>query len=382
MKLVFWFTLGSIIYTYFGYPLLIFFWSKAKPFKLKKKENVICPAVSVIIAARNEEKNIERRLRNLFEQSYPGSIEIIVVSDGSKDATETLVTQYRNRLFQFGTPGLFSLQLVTYEQPKGKPFALSSGINVACGEILVFTDCRQRFSSDAIARLVDNFSDDGVGCVSGELIFEETPESAIQSEMGTYWNFEKWLRKLESKTGYVPGATGAIYAIRKKLFQPIPDQALLDDVLIPLKVAMQGYHVLFDSSAVAYDVVSKDFSQEKRRKIRTLAGNWQLLALEPALFNPFKNPQCFQFFSHKICRLLVPYLALILFFSALFLRNESAIIVLILFGIFTVMASLPVLKSPLNIFNPFVRICKTLFVLNYFAFIAPLRLLLSHGRLW
>ncbi|MBU0967479.1 MAG: glycosyltransferase family 2 protein [Proteobacteria bacterium] len=382
MNFLFWFALGGIIYTYFGYPLLIIFYSKFRPFRVGKKEDMVYPKVSVVIAARNEEKNMERRLRNLFEQNYPAHLEIIVVSDGSRDATETLVAQYKNQLYQQGPNDRCSLQLVSYEKPKGKPFALSSGIAVASGEIVVFTDCRQRFANDAITRLVHNFSDDGVGCVSGELIFEETPGSAIQSEMGTYWNFEKWLRKLESKTGFVPGATGAIYAIRKKLFQPIPIQTLLDDVLIPLNIAMQGYHVLFDSSAVAYDVVSKDFSQEKKRKIRTLAGNWQLLALEPALFNPLKNPLWVQFVSHKICRLLVPYLALILLFSASLLRNEPAVIVLILFGIFILMAALPEMKHPLSIFNPFMRICKTLLVLNYFAFLAPLRLLFAHERLW
>lgn len=299
-----------VLYTYVGYPLWLFMLQRIFVKPLQK--GVYLPTVSVVIAARNEEKNILRRLKNLLEQDYPSDkLDIVVVSDGSTDRTVELLSQQQCR----------QLSVINLSSNQGKAAALNAGVAASQGEIIVFTDARQQFETRVIKQLVSNFVDSKIGCVSGELIFLKDENNTIQTEIGAYWKYEKWIRKAESVTGSVVGATGAIYAIRQNLFQSLPQGTLLDDVLTPMRIVMQGYRTVFDGSAIAYDVVSKDTSQEWKRKVRTLAGNWQLLSLQPALLVPFVNPNWFRFVSHKLLRLIVPFALLVLLFSSFFLSG-------------------------------------------------------------
>jgi len=147
--------------------------------------------------------------------------------------------------------------------------------------------------------------------------------------MGAYWKYEKFIRRSESATGSVVGATGCIYAIRRELYQPLPAGTILDDVLTPLNIVRKGKRVLFESQSVAYDVISKDAHQEWRRKVRTLAGNWQLLSLAPWIILPWKNSLWLRYVSHKLLRLLIPFeMIFVLFIS---LKNPGSF-----FQIFTV----------------------------------------------
>ncbi|MDD2335106.1 MAG: glycosyltransferase family 2 protein [Geobacteraceae bacterium] len=297
MKLLFWLSLIFVLYTYAGYPLVLWMLSF-----FRNKRTLVSgqfPSVSVVIAALNEENNIGRRIENLLAQEYPSDkLEILVISDGSTDGTEEIARSFTNRgVTVYGLP-----------DRNGKAMALNYGVSKAKGDIIVFTDARQTFEVGAIAHLTASFSDESVGCVSGELHFLNDVESGIQVEMGAYWRYEKWLRKNESATGSVVGATGAIYAIRRELYRPLPQGTLLDDVLTPMNIVMKGHRTVFNGAAVAYDIVSKDFGQEWKRKVRTLAGNWQLLTLSPALLLPWQNPYWWRFLAHKIFRLLVPFL--------------------------------------------------------------------------
>lgn len=258
------------------------------------------PTVSVVIAAGDEERAIGKRLENLLVQDYPRNlVEIIVVSDGSTDETERVVEGYLDQ-------GVKSCRL---ELKRGKAAALNVGIGEAQGDIIVFADARQRFEESAVRHLVGNFADPAVGCVSGELVLLEDASSGIHAEVGLYWRYEKWIRKMESATGSVVGATGAIYAIRKSLYRRLPEGTILDDVLTPLNIVQQGYRAVFDGNALAFDVVSRDLGREWRRKVRTLAGNWQLMSLYPVLAFPLANRIWWRFMSHKVTRLLVPFFA-------------------------------------------------------------------------
>jgi cellulose synthase/poly-beta-1,6-N-acetylglucosamine synthase-like glycosyltransferase len=298
------------MYTYIGYPLLL--WIADRFTRRNVDKATLSPQISIVMAVWNEEKNIARRLDNLLAQEYPaGNMEVIVVSDGSSDNTTQIVASYGNR----------NVRLVELERRAGKASALNQGIAAASGEIIVFADARQRFATDAVSRLVANLHDPQVGCVSGELVLLEDEQSQIQAEMGAYWNYEKWIRRTESRTGSVVGATGAIYAIRRSLYRSLPEDTLLDDVLTPLNIVQQGYRCTFDSSAVAYDNFSKDAKQEWRRKVRTLAGNWQLLSLQPSLLLPWSNPCWWRFMSHKIMRLIVPLALILLFCSGALLQG-------------------------------------------------------------
>jgi biofilm PGA synthesis N-glycosyltransferase PgaC len=213
--------------------------------------------------------------------------------------------------------------------------------------------------------------------VSGELVFYEESDTSIKEEIDFYWNLEKWVRKMESTVHSVAGATGAIYAIRKSLFQMIPDEVLLDDVLIPMNVVFQGCRTVFDGKAVAYDIVSKDMVQEKQRKIRTLAGNWQLISIKPSLLSPLRNPIFFQYLSHKVFRLFVPFFFVTLLVSSL---GSVGILYQVSFWGIIGFLLLPFFEKTLKFFPPLIKISKMvrLFislnyaaVLSFFYFIWP-----------
>jgi len=307
IQLLFWTSLILILYTYAGYPLVLWMYSFGKRLNVQKEK--IEPTVSVVMSVLNGEAHIRERLDNILSQDYPAEkIEIIVVSDGSTDKTCEIVRSFKDG----------NVQLEILEKRQGKALALNHGMTRAKGEIVVFTDTRQRFEPDAVSHLVAGFGDYSVGCVSGELVFVQDNDSTIQTEMGAYWKYEKWIRNMESQTGSVVGATGAIYAIRRDLYRVLPANTLIDDVLTPLNIVRQGFRCTFDRLAVAYDTVSKDAEQEWRRKVRTLAGNWQLLNLHPALFLPWSNPCWWRFISHKILRLILPFALILLFVSGLF----------------------------------------------------------------
>ena len=338
------------------------------------------PHVSVVIAARNEEKNIERRIRNIMNQDYPKEkLEVIVVSDGSIDATDDIVKAIMSEV-ERRAKGF--LRILSHQPSFGKPFCINAGVAAATGDIIVFADCRQRFADNAIKELIKNFVDQKVGCVSGELVLEKTPGSSMQTEMGAYWRFEKWVRKLESSTGSVPGATGAIYAVRKKLFRPLPIQTLLDDVLIPMRICMQRFRTIFDSKAIAYDTVSMNFALEKKRKIRTLAGNWQLLILEPSLLNPFKNPIWARFLSHKILRLLIPYFFISLVIVAFCLQSLCSFFFISFVFLFLFVSVLPPFEGKLGILFESGNAFRSLIFLNYFALLAPFKLVFGSRKMW
>ncbi|WP_051328313.1 glycosyltransferase family 2 protein [Desulfatirhabdium butyrativorans] len=381
MKGIFWFCLLSMLYTLIGYPCWLWMLARVAPRPIRKGKHTeaeALPTISIILAARNEGERIENRIRNLLEQRYPvEKMQLILIDDGSGDETALKIRSCFDTL-----PKNLPKMFLSHHPSKGKPWCINSAAEGATGEILVFCDARQRFGADALQEMVLNFSDPAVGCVSGELVFETTAGSDIQVEMGSYWKFETWIRGLESRTGSVAGATGAIYALRKSLFRPIPQETILDDVLIPLRAGLAGYRIVFEHGARAYDVVSKDMEQERRRKIRTLAGNWQLLFLEPALAHPRKNPLWFRFMSHKILRLIVPYWAICMVIAAMAIRDAFSIAVLALFFASVLLALAPPQKlSGAGLGKP-ARICRAVIFLYAFAAIAPLRLLFSPRSLW
>src|SRR5439155_446213 len=199
--------------------------------------------------------------------------------------------------------------------PPGKVAALNEAVPLASGEILVLTDARQSLAPDAVRRLVAYFADPTVGAVSGELHLLPSPGSPVEG-VGLYWKYEKLIRKAESRFDSTVGVTGAFYALRKELFLPIDPRTILDDVAIPMRVALAGRRVLFAPEARAWDHVEESAAREYRRKVRTLAGNYQLVALYPALLHPLRNRLLWQLASHKLARLAVPWCLLVLFLAS------------------------------------------------------------------
>ena len=296
MKWVFWMSATFIAYTYLGYPLWL--WIRSRWCRKPVRSGPYIPFLSIIMIVRNEEKVLPRKLRNLLDLNYPDeSLEIVMVSDGSTDSTNQILSEHT------ANP---RVRVIFNPQQQGKAAGLNAAMSSVRGEIVVFTDARQQIEPDAIRVLVENFADPEIGCASGELMLGDPETGEAEQGMGVYWRIEKAVRELESAVGSVVGATGAIYGVRRKLLVNVPDEAILDDVYIPMHVVRRGARVIFDPRARAWDSPDQGTAREFTRKVRTLSGNYQLLQLAPWLLTS-ANPLRFQFVSHKVLRLVVPF---------------------------------------------------------------------------
>jgi cellulose synthase/poly-beta-1,6-N-acetylglucosamine synthase-like glycosyltransferase len=311
-----WLAMGLLFYVYVGYPLLALAHARIRPRPVARaverrshpatipfpdrRVRTHEPTVSIVVVAYNEASSIEARLENLLALEYPSQrLEIIVGSDGSTDDTVALASRYQR----------LGVRVVAFERRSGKPAVVNAIVPHASGDIVLFADARQRFDTHALRALVANFADPDVGAVSGELMLDAT-ETTANAGLGAalYWRYEKMIRSAESRVDSTVGATGAIYAIRRALFVRIPDDTLLDDVLIPLRIVEQGYRVVFEPAARAFDRTSATAAQEFARKARTIAGTFQLFSRERWLFNPRRNRLWVATISHKGLRLLLPLL--------------------------------------------------------------------------
>ena len=302
MTILFWALFFSIIYCYFIYPFIIFLLARLKSAPVRKA--CIEPTVSIVISLYNEEDVIGAKINNLLEMDYPTEkVEILIGSDGSTDRTHDIVRQFSDK----------RINLFINPIRRGKMATINELVPRAKNEIIFFTDARQIMDIDAVRKLVTNFADPQIGCASGELIFV-TRDGGTSKGVNFYWNYEKFIRCQESRVYSMLGATGAIYAIRKKLFVPGPANIVLDDMYIPFKIIQQGYRAVFDDSTHAYDEAAGDPREEYQRKTRTIYGNYQMFSIFPGMFNPFKSPIAWPLFSHKFLRVIIPFFLIALFF--------------------------------------------------------------------
>lgn len=304
---IFWVCLLFILYTYIGYPLIIWMLSKTRT-----KVTVIIegyenwPDISIVVPVYNEVPNIRKKIENLESLNYPkDKVQIIFVSDGSTDNTNEFLSSYKN------------IKFISYEKRQGKPTALNTAVENISTEIIVFTDVRQKLDKNAVKYLIKRLMIPGIGAVSGELCHEESTTN-IGKNVGIYWLYEKWIRKSESRFSSTAGVTGALYAIHKKNYRMLRKDTLLDDFEIPIHIIKMKLRVVLESQAKLYDQSQEDILGEKKRKVRTLTGNFQSYMWNLWLFIPWINPILFQFLSHKVFRLIVPY--------AMFLQLVSSLI--------------------------------------------------------
>lgn len=298
MKWVFWLAAGLVTYTTVGYACwlrLRLLW-RIRP--VQRDSSTALPLVSIAMVVRNEERTLEAKLQNLLGLDYPAKqCQIVVVSDGSTDRTEEILRAYARDS---------RVHIVLNQLAQGKASGLNDAMDLSAGEIVVFTDARQLIDRGAVRLLVENFADPDVGCASGELMLGDATTGESNQGLGLYWRIEKQVRKLESAAGSVVGATGALYAIRRELLTRVPPGTILDDVYLPMQVVRQGKRVILDERAQAWDIPNQGNGREFSRKVRTLSGNYQLLQLAPWLLGG-SNPIRFEFVSHKLLRLAVPF---------------------------------------------------------------------------
>jgi biofilm PGA synthesis N-glycosyltransferase PgaC len=315
---------GTALYIMAGYPLLLA-WLARRMEKPVLKE-LQFRRVSIIIAVYNGEGFLGTKIDSILNSDYPRDLmEIIVVSDGSTDSTDAIASKYEER-------GIRLLRV-----PKsGKPAAINAGANAASGDLLIFTDVRQTFGVHSLAYLIACFADPEVGVASGYLVIEAGDTE--QGNVGMYWRYERWIRTNLSRIDSTLGATGAFYAVRRSLFRPMPADTLLDDVWVPMAAFFAGYRIVIEEEAKMFDHPTS-VNAEFRRKVRTLAGNYQLLWQYPDLLTR-RNRLLFHFLSYKVARLLLPWNFLAILTASFFLPGSWKFFALIPQAVFYGLAGL------------------------------------------
>ncbi len=389
MKYTFWIAAALIGYSFLGYPAWLWLRSRWSPRPVRRGfvESPAAPAVSALMVVRNEEAVIARKLENLLTLDYPqAKLDVVVVSDGSSDRTPAILADYARDSGlpdedRTGAPSRVRTLLKPVSQ--GKAAGLNDAIKLASGEVLLFTDARQQIESGALRLLIENFADLDVGAASGELMLGDPISGETGKGMGLYWRIEKKIRELESASGSVAGATGAIYCARRSLLDesPLPAGTILDDVLLPMQIVRKGFRVIFDARARAWDSPDLGESREFSRKVRTLSGNYQLLQLAPWLLSS-ENAIRFEFVSHKLSRLAVPFALLALLIASMFLPQplyRAALGAQLAFYALSLAALAGVKIGPLSrIADP----ARTFVVLNSAALVAFINFVTGRKAVW
>jgi poly-beta-1,6-N-acetyl-D-glucosamine synthase len=354
----FWGSTALIAYTCFGYVACI--WLRSLCFRKEVQRAPFSPFVSIVLIVRNEERVLARKLENLLTLDYPAQLlQLIVVSDGSTDGTENTLHGYASNP---------SVNVVLKQLSRGKASGLNDALQVVQGDIVVFTDARQKIDGSALRLLLENFADPEVGCASGELMLGES-EARGTAAIGSYWTIEKRIRELESASGSVVGATGAFYAVRRNLLSPLPPETILDDVYLPMQVVRQGFRVVFDSRARAWDNADFGANREFARKVRTLNGNYQLLRLAPWLLTS-ANSLRFEFISHKLLRLVVPFALVGVLVASIVLRAPIYRFALGLQLMFYALSFVPIVRLKRGPIARMAGVASTFVMLNAAAVVA------------
>ena len=309
MRILFWVAASLVVYTYFGYPFVLWAFARVRSRRVLRKE--IFPSVSIIIAARNEADKIRQKIDHTLALDYPSvQREILVASDASDDATDEIVKEYAAR----------GVQLVRAPQRKGKEHVQGLAVSLAKGDILVFTDAATLLEPDALRRLVANFADPTVGAVSTEDLIVDAHGNPTAE--GLYVKYEMWVRRLEGRFHSLVGLSGSCFAIRKELCSDW-SASLASDFMGALRAARRGYRSIADPSALGRFVALASPQDEMRRKIRTFLRGITVLMANLDLLNPVRHGRfAFQLASHKLLRFLAPFLLLATLISSGLLNRE------------------------------------------------------------
>ena len=371
MKIVFWLSILGILNTWLGYPAIIWMLARLRP--RPWAANAISPSISIVLPVHNGAPLLERKVEALLNLDYPNIKEIIVVSDGSTDGTASWLARQRH-------PRLTTIILNEHE---GKAAALNAGLKIASADVILFVDIRPEIAPGAIQQLVCNFADPKVGCVAGELhLRRDNHDTSSAAVSGIYWRYEEWIRKCESIFASPVGVYGGFYAIRRELAVPQPAGIILDDMFLPLSIIRRGYRSVLDPQACVYDTWPQKIEDEFQRKVRTLAGNFQLFHLAPWTLTP-QNPVLFQLVSHKLMRLIVPYLLVLLLASSLALSPGSLIYAaLSALQIIVWAAALAGLRSGNSALHRVVAPASAMLTLNAAAVAGLYKFLFTRGPLW
>jgi cellulose synthase/poly-beta-1,6-N-acetylglucosamine synthase-like glycosyltransferase len=319
---VFWVSLGLIVYTYFVYPVILFGCYALAQLKTDLRyllrrlgRRVVAldegqlPGVTFVIPAYNEEKHLRQKIANLGALDYPRDrLQVIIVSDGSTDSTNEILAAISESHFE----------IVKLAKRGGKASSLNEGVSRARYDVLAFSDASTLFAPDTVRKLVRHFGDRTVGVVCGALRFHASAES--QQTEGIYWTYESMIRLMEGRLGATLTASGAVYALRREAYIPLAPGTVLDDFITPMNARKQGYRVIYDPEAVAFDFAASSVKGEFSRRVRLAAGSFR--SLGELLRAPLPGFTRFAFFSHKLIRWIVPLLLLAVLFANILLLGR------------------------------------------------------------
>lgn len=320
VKIVFWILIFIVFYSYIGYGIILFLLIKLKRLLKKSSDpssiNLELPEVTLFITAYNEKDFVHQKLNNSFNLDYPADkLKIMWVTDGSDDGTPDVLRQYQNVI------------VLHDDLRKGKISAMNRGIKYVTSPIVVFSDANTLLGKQSIREIVRLFIKPGVGCVSGEKrIFKKDKDSAAGAGEGLYWKYESKLKQWDAELYSVVGAAGELFAVRTELYQMVEPDTLLDDFIISLRIAMQGYTIQYSPEAYAMETSSVNVKEEMKRKIRIAAGGIQSVIRLRSLLNIFKyGVLSFQYISHRVLRwTLAPLsLPLILILNLIVALNDG-----------------------------------------------------------
>lgn len=313
---LFWMSIGCILYSYAGYPIVLMLMSSATQLRSdwrqisgggsrRVRAGAQPPRVAVLVAAYNEERHIEERVRNLLSQDYPEHLlHVYVGSDGSDDRTAEI-------LRAIDTP---RLTFIDFPMRRGKASVLNDLVSAAREEIIVLTDANTSFRSDAVSMLMRHFGPADVGCVCGELRLlpaDAIDAGATENQDHIYWRYERMLKFFESRIGALLGANGGVYALKRRLYKPIPANTIVDDFWISMQVVEAGERCVYDPEAIATEAIPERIGDEFRRRVRIGVGNYQALRRFFGMLSPSRGAVAISFFSHKCLRWLVPHFMVI-----------------------------------------------------------------------
>jgi cellulose synthase/poly-beta-1,6-N-acetylglucosamine synthase-like glycosyltransferase len=313
-QIIFWMSGGILLYVYAGYPLLVFVVSLISPKRVKRGR--IEPMVTVLITAYNEEQAIRKKLENTLAIEYPrNKLEILVASDGSTDGTDEIVKEFGDR----------GVKLFRQEGRLGKTYTQNKAVELATGEIILFSDATTAYPPEVMLEMLPNFYDESVGCVAGKLIYVDDSSSNVGKGARSYWNYETFLKETESRACSLIGASGCLYAVRRSAYEPMYAEAC-SDFLICTVIYRQGLRSVYEPNAICTEETNRQADKEMRMRVRVIAQTFTDLWRNREMLNPFKSGFfAVELFSHKVLRYAVPLFLALLFLSSAFMAEYSSL---------------------------------------------------------
>ena len=319
LKTIFWLAVAALIYTYVGYALLLLVLSRLRGIKILTGS--CTPSVTIIITAYNEERDLAAKLNNTLALDYPkDKLEIIVASDCSSDATDSIAAFFAGQ----------GVRLHQQTQRLGKTAAQNAAVELATGEIILFSDATTLYRSDVLKTIVENFADPSVGCVAGQLIYVDPSNSGIGRGAVSYWSYEVFLKRHESQVRSLIGVSGCLYAVRRSAYVPLYNEAC-SDFIIATKMVEQGLRAVYEPRAICEEETNRRGDKEFAMRVRVITQTYNDLWRHRHMLNPWRaGIYALQLLSHKVMRYLVPVFLLLILFSSLLLAPRSTFFFVIL----------------------------------------------------